>query len=85
MGVDLEDLGAGDAVLAPGFPLGVEVEEQGLQAVQGGGEAGFGGLAGFELLPKRAEAASLVGRQQAVEAVRGGAFRSGCRALASSS
>ena len=77
VGVDFEDLGAGDAVLAPGSALGVEVEEQGLKAVKSSSEAGFGAFAGFEFLPELAEAASLVGRQQAVEAVRGGALAFG--------
>ena len=47
-------------------PLGVEVEEQGLKTVEGGGEAGFGGVPGFELFPEGTQVASLTRREETV-------------------
>ena len=63
------------------WPLGVKVEDEGLEAVEGGGESGFGGLTGFELFPEGTEAPALASWQQAVDAVGSRAFARGLPSL----
>ncbi len=55
----------------PGPPIGGEVEEQGLESVDGGGEAALGRLTGLELVPHGPEVGGLVVGQQRVEPVGG--------------
>lgn len=62
-----------DAVAVPSGAFGEAVEKHRLKAVDGGGEFGLGRFLGFKLVPKRAEFASLVGREQAEDAI--GGFR----------
>ena len=53
--------------------LRVDVAKQRLQAIQGGGKAGFGRLGGFKFLPEGAHFPGLVGGQEAKDAP-GGEF-----------
>ena len=68
-------LGRAHAVPPPaGDAAHVVVEQQGLQAVEGGGVAGLRSLARLELLPQPPQGVALAGGQQAEDALRRGAL-----------
>lgn len=69
-----DDAIVGDAMAGPGGAVGAAVQKHGLEAIDGGGEFGFGGLSGFELIPECAELARLIFGQQAEDAVGGTRF-----------
>lgn len=74
VGVAGEDAVGGDAVFFPRGALGRAIQQHRMKAVHGGGEFGLGGLAGFKLIPERAELGGLTGWQESKNAVGGEAL-----------
>ena len=74
MGVAGENAVGGDAVFFPRGAFGRAIQQHRVKAVHGGGEFSFGGLAGFKLIPERAELGGLTGRQEPQNAVSGEAL-----------
>ena len=66
-----EDAVARDPVAFPRAAFADEIEQHGLQAVEGVGELGFRRLAHFKFVPEGAEFGSLVGGEQGEYAVGG--------------
>lgn len=69
-----DDAGVGDVVFDPAAAVVCEVEQGRHSAVDGVGEAGFGRVTVFELVPQGEEVGGAVGREEAEDALGGEAL-----------